>query len=284
MSRKLILQGDGRNLKYGPLYYTRLLRAADEGLFKSVLEANGLPDNESGWSKVHAAGRNLHQVLGPLHCKINPLKDTRDHWFSVFEPLLRRLKNKVRVSAHIKLSEAAAFFSILMAAYREIRTEMQAILMDDSLAGRIDAKSLLFFLEFTLPLIIYLYDGVFKGGAHEIRLDGVGLLLNNATIRGRKNYKTALPYLLDDLLYLKSVDHPLRHLGTQTHMVLFCVKNVTRLYVYVFASGSLFYVIVANAPSLCCVVGPAHIAPWSATMCSHILHCSRPCTPTHSAV
>jgi hypothetical protein len=153
----------------------------------------------------------------PVHTHTNThtTQDIRKDWFDILiAPLHKLLRGKESCPTNLNLRETTALLSILMAAYRTPTVRERVHKLLQPIGWRFDGSALLWFFEFTLPLIIYGYDGLLKAGADELYRTALVFLAIHATIRQRKNYKFALPYKIDQILYLIEVDHPLADIGT----------------------------------------------------------------------
>ena len=161
--------------------------------------------------EMERAGGTPHS----LPCTLSMQQDIRGDWFHTFvAPLHMLMRGKTSCNKDLNLRETSVLLSILCAAYREVRKEAHELLQP--ILSRFDASSLLWFFENTLPLVVYAYDGLLKAGTPELYRTSLACLAIHATMRQRKNYKFALPYKIDDILYLIDSDHPLADIGMCT--------------------------------------------------------------------
>lgn len=242
MERLLILQGDGRHhdddeLGSGPIRLAKLLKLCSPMMYTRALEANGLdPSSEDDACVLANALQNILQVLGPLHCRINPIKDIWKFWHSIFlGPLNMAIrKRSIYNEKQMPLRDITALCEILLAGYESIRDAVRETLIP--IANRFDASALLFLFESTLPLANTLYDGVYKSGLHEQYKEGLCFLQFQMLLWQRHNYKYAVLYKIASMLWHKD------HSSTELYDLGMCcctihhVTNMQIIYIHIYIS------------------------------------------------
>ena len=111
---------------------------------------------------------------------------------------------KVHIRTQLMLLEG------LYAGWTKIRHKALPLLQ--RMHGRPDAAMLVTLCEDKLPLTLLAYDMFFKETTGNLCLTVLCKSLEMAILTQRKNYRAALAYNLDQLLYLIHVKHPLREL------------------------------------------------------------------------
>lgn len=105
----------------------------------AALEANGLQDNATDRGVLGAAATNLHQVLGPLHCRINPMKDIRTFWFDIWiKPFHMRVRGKQTCPENLHMRETSVYLEIFMVAYLRLRPQILEWWRSSGLGDRCD--------------------------------------------------------------------------------------------------------------------------------------------------
>lgn len=130
----------------GPLYLASLLEACSEdtGLFSRALDANGLQDDDAGREVLGKAAVNIYQVLGPLHCRINPMKDVRTFWFEIFiKQFHMRVRGKQSCPANLVMREVASYLEIFMVAYLRLRAQILECLRNPAISFRYEVAMFL---------------------------------------------------------------------------------------------------------------------------------------------
>jgi hypothetical protein len=173
-----------------------------------------------------AISRLICAEPGPLHQKLNPLKDLITWWRPLFEGMFKHLTGTALPSTPTARL-TALLGQVLLAAWEKLRKgimrKSEAQLASDRAAG-IGANfflvSITWFMESSLPSAILHYELFIRGGARgttateadgdfDLKKKSMAFAAQEAGIRGRHNYFPALTKALDTLLYWGRVHHPL---------------------------------------------------------------------------
>jgi hypothetical protein len=220
--RIFLLQGDGRGdsiSEYkGASYLGHLFYIADPDLFLNIMDRHAMENLDCAKERIGKAAMNIHQELGPLHLKINPVKDFGMFWFEILLSPLHFSATNTKLKAKPHLRQITGLLEVLNAAWLKIRVAARPALLRH--AHRFDAGALLWALENTLPLCMILYDVVFKSGQSALYFEGLCHLEVQMVLWQRHNYDRGLLYKLDSTAYLKKIGHNLHaFIGDKCHIV-----------------------------------------------------------------
>ena len=198
-ARTLLDQGR-RELGRGrcPQKLGHLLRHCDPLVFDKIRVDLGLQGDDTGVAKAEViiaeAALNMHPWLGPLHQKINQVKDLSEWWWSLLNKIWKRMAGK-DLPKIVPLPQSTPLLESLLNAWVGLREPVLAFLDQPEnvdLRKRFDVSSLLYLLETSLPIALLNYSVYFKTGNGDGYLDGMCYEQVLHIARSRHNYDGAV--------------------------------------------------------------------------------------------
>ena len=127
--RLLLLQGDGRHPN-GAAYLGHLLYVSSPEIFEKIVHthAHGMSDAEAK-HRIGTAAMQMHQVLGPLHCKINPAKDAGKFWKPTLLGPLYHMSTGKALPEKAHLRTIVGLLEVLYAGWMSVRNQARPLLL-----------------------------------------------------------------------------------------------------------------------------------------------------------
>eukprot|EP00051_Salpingoeca_urceolata_P021184 m.327528 g.327528 ORF g.327528 m.327528 type:complete len:1114 (-) comp19748_c3_seq14:114-3455(-) len=197
-------------------HFGKLCRKADPAGFEQLKDNMHLNDIDTE-NYIAKLSKNIIQISGPLHYKINAVKDCVEMWREPFFNRMHVLLSGQPLSAHPHARAMSISCDAVFVAWCALRDSVLELL--EPLKHRFDVSAFLTFLDESISMAVLNYDVIFKTNKHELYLDFLKHYAVFCSLRKRKNYDEATLYKIDQAVYLSDHEHLAKFFTTHLNLV-----------------------------------------------------------------